>query len=60
MESTYNLSEHNKNEIKFCVVVPSYRNIENGLYLRNLNSIFMQNYTNYHVVYVDDASEDDT
>lgn len=41
-------------------MVPSYNNIESGLYLRNLNSIFMQNYTNYHIVYIDDASSDKT
>jgi glycosyltransferase involved in cell wall biosynthesis len=45
-------------EKKFVIGVPSYNNEK---YLkRNLNSIFMQNYTNYRVIYVDDASTDNT
>lgn len=30
------------------------------MYKRNLDSIFMQDYNNYHVVYIDDASPDKT
>ena len=43
-----------------CVFVPSYNNAQSRLYLRNLDSIFQQNYKNYHVVYVNDASTDGT
>lgn len=42
------------------MVVPSYNNVAGGRYLRNLNSIFQQEYGNYRVVYLDDASEDGT
>ncbi len=40
--------------------MPSYNNVKSRLYLRNLDSIFMQEYSNYHVVYIDDASPDKT
>lgn len=40
------------------VVVASYNNEQ--WYQRNLDSIFMQHYDNYHVIYIDDASSDDT
>ena len=43
-----------------CVFVPSFNNVKNRLYLRNLDSIFQQNYKNYHLVYVNDASTDGT
>lgn len=38
----------------------SYNNAQNGLIYRNIDSILQQNYTNYHVVYTDDNSPDDT
>lgn len=40
------------------VVVPSYNNAD--WYINNLSSIFMQDYENYRVVYIDDYSEDGT
>lgn len=40
------------------IVVPSYNNAE--WYERNLSSIFMQQYENYYVIYIDDCSTDDT
>lgn len=42
--------------IKFCVVVPSYNNIAYAL--QNLNSVFRQNYHNWRMIYIDDASTD--
>ncbi len=45
-------------EKPFVVVVPSFNNVH---YLqRNLDSIFAQQYDNYRVIYIDDASTDDT
>jgi glycosyltransferase involved in cell wall biosynthesis len=42
-------------------VVPSYNNAQKTrLYLRNLDSIFQQEYKNYHLVYFNDASTDGT
>jgi|GEM_PF-1973422 len=40
------------------IVVPSYNNIK--FYEKNLDSIRKQEYTNYHVLYIDDCSADGT
>jgi glycosyltransferase involved in cell wall biosynthesis len=40
------------------VIVPSYNN--GFWYMRNLNSICAQNYSNYRVIYINDASPDET
>lgn len=40
------------------VVIPSYNNIK--WYKGNLDSVFMQNYSNYRVIYVNDCSSDGT
>jgi glycosyltransferase involved in cell wall biosynthesis len=45
-------------QIRFCVFVPSFNNARLRYYMRNLDSIFQQDYKNYHVVYVNDASKD--
>lgn len=45
-------------EKPFVVVVPSYNN--SSFYKRNLDSIFSQNYGNFRVIYIDDASTDGT
>lgn len=58
---THNLIETklNTNTMKrFCIIVPSYNNAKN--YRENLDSIFEQKYTNYYVLYFDDASNDNT
>ena len=48
--------------LPFCIVVPSYNNAQNlnNPYKRNINSILQQEYTNYHVVYIDDNSDDES
>lgn len=43
---------------KIVVIVPSYKNAT--WYKKNLDSIFSQTYQNYRVIYVDDASPDQT
>lgn len=40
------------------VIIPSYNNKK--LYERNLLSVVEQEYSNYHVIYVDDCSSDGT
>ncbi len=45
-------------EKKIVVVVPSYNN--ENYYKGNLDSIFSQKYTNFRVIYTNDASTDDT
>lgn len=42
----------------FVIVVPSYNNSQ--WYAQNLDSIRMQTYPHYHVLYIDDCSTDDT
>lgn len=43
---------------KIAVIVPSYNNAQ--WYIKNLDSIFMQDYSNYIVYYLDDCSSDGT
>jgi len=45
-------------EKPIAVIVPSYNNDKN--YLRNLDSIYSQQYDNYRVLYFDDCSTDNT
>jgi hypothetical protein len=45
-------------ELPFIVVIPSYNN--NKWFEKNLDSVFMQKYDNFKVIYVDDASPDKT
>jgi GT2 family glycosyltransferase len=45
-------------EKSFVIIVPSYNN--SFWFNRNLNSIFLQNYSNYRVIYIDDCSIDGT
>ncbi len=47
-----------KGELPLVVIITSYNN--NDWYRRNLDSVFSQNYHNYRVIYVDDASSDGT
>jgi glycosyltransferase involved in cell wall biosynthesis len=41
-----------------CIVTPGYNNNANFRIEFNLNSIFTINYTNYHLVLINDASTD--
>jgi glycosyltransferase involved in cell wall biosynthesis len=41
-------------------VVPTYNNAVKDRYLNNIKSIVMQDYKNYHIVVIDDASDDNT
>lgn len=45
-------------EKRIVVVVPGYNNI--NWYEANINSILMQKYKNYRVIFIDDASKDNT
>jgi glycosyltransferase involved in cell wall biosynthesis len=47
-------SKHEK--IKFCILISSYNNVKYTS--QNLNSIFRQNYHNWRMKYIDDASDD--
>lgn len=59
MEEIYHMSNYNT-QLPFCIVVPSFNNANNFRYEYNLQSIFNQDYSNYRVVIIDDASTDNT
>ena len=59
LNAFYNIEKFPQ-ELAMCIVVPSYNNNQNFRVQLNLNSIFMQNYSNYKVVIIDDASTDNT
>jgi glycosyltransferase involved in cell wall biosynthesis len=45
-------------EQSFVIIIPSYNNAQ--WYKKNLDSVFLQNYNNYRVIYIDDCSSDGT
>lgn len=45
-------------DTKFCVVIPSYNNVK--YIVPCLNSVFIQNYHNWKMIFIDDASNDGT
>lgn len=47
-------------EKPICVVVPTYNNVPEGRYAKNMDSILGQKYKNYRVIVIDDASSDNT
>ena len=57
IEKEFKISEA-KEEAPMCILVPGYNNNARFRIEYNLNSIFTQNYTNYRVVIIDDASVD--
>ncbi len=52
------LSEESCANLPFVVVIPSYNNEQ--YCEKNLESVFSQEYSNYRVIYIDDASTDQT
>lgn len=57
LENKFKLSTI-KEELPMCIVTPGYNNNANFRIEFNLNSIFTINYTNYHLVLINDASTD--
>jgi glycosyltransferase involved in cell wall biosynthesis len=57
-ELKYKISQYD--ELPFCVVVPTFNNAQNNRHISNIQSIVMQNYRNYRIVVIDDASTDST
>lgn len=45
-------------EKKITIIIPSFNNAR--YYKENIESVLKQNYTNYHIIYIDDASSDNT
>ena len=54
----FQVDVNNSQEKAFVVVIPSYNNKD--WYQRNLGSVFSQKYSNYRVIFIDDASPDGT
>lgn len=57
-ENKYSIG--NYSELPFCIVVPTFNNGNGNRWYKNIKSIIQQNYTNFHVSVIDDASEDAT
>jgi cellulose synthase/poly-beta-1,6-N-acetylglucosamine synthase-like glycosyltransferase len=57
LEKKFKLSEFTE-ELPMCIIVPGYNNNDQFRIESNMNSIFTQNYTNYKVVIINDASND--
>jgi cellulose synthase/poly-beta-1,6-N-acetylglucosamine synthase-like glycosyltransferase len=55
-QEDYNIYVYQEKPI--CVVVPTYNNVEDDRYAKNMDSILNQNYKNYRVIVIDDASKD--
>lgn len=47
-----------KEDKRFLIIIPSYNN--EAFVEKNLDSVFKQEYKNYRVIYIDDASSDNT
>jgi glycosyltransferase involved in cell wall biosynthesis len=54
----FNLAHDNYPEKHIVIVIPSYNNQK--WYTKNLQSVLSQNYSNFHVIYIDDCSPDGT
>lgn len=53
-----NFIDNNEDQLPIVVIICSYNNAKWAV--RNLSSVFSQRYKNFRVIYVDDASTDDT
>lgn len=49
-----------KEELHACVIAPTYNNEVDFRYIWHLESILQQDYNNYRVIIIDDASVDKT
>lgn len=45
-------------QVRFCITILSHNNIQNNRYIKVMKSIVMQKYENYHIVFIDDNSDD--
>lgn len=45
-------------QVRFCLTVLSHNNIQHDRYIKVMKSIVMQEYQNYHIVFIDDNSTD--
>lgn len=56
----YKINEYTdiSKQVRFCVTILSHNNIQNNRYIKVMKSIVMQKYDNYHIVFIDDNSDD--
>ena len=47
-------------ELAFCLIILSHNNVPNDRYKFVMDTIFYQDYENYHIIFIDDASTDAT
>lgn len=52
--------DYKKKLVRFCVTIFGRNNTENDRYLKNLQMVILQNYSNFHIVFLDDNSDDQT
>lgn len=57
-QNKYHIDQYK--ELHFCIIVPTYNNKLKRRNIRNIRSIFNQDYTQFRVVIIDDASTDGT
>ena len=57
-EQKYNISKYE--ELPICVFIPSFNNVAQDRYLKNLRSVLQQDYSNYRILFIDDHSPDST
>lgn len=58
LSEAYNIHKHKSEQLPMCITVMSYNNNENKRNIKALQSILQQEYDNYHIVFVDDDSND--
>ena len=57
-EQKFSVSKYE--QLPFCIVIPSHNNVKDNRHINNIRSVLMQDYKNYHIVFIDDASTDGT
>ena len=58
LSEAYNIHKYKSEQLPMCITVMSYNNNENKRNIKALQSILQQEYDNYHIVFVDDDSND--
>jgi len=55
----YNLDQY-KDELPLCIVAPGRNIVNDKKYMRFIDSLQRQNYSNYRLIYIDDVSDDNS
>ena len=57
-QNKYHINQYK--ELPFCIIVPTFNNKLKRRHIRNIRSVFNQDYTQFRVAIIDDASVDGT